>query len=658
MDLDKSEEIVESPIEKETEAHFKEIYEEAKENYSVAKGAWDEIHSESISDIEFALLGKQWDAQILSQRTRDKRTSKVFDNCAKFIRYVVNSSMKNSPAIRVNPKNKDKKKEADIIAGIVRQIENDSNAKNVYSCAFQDCVAGGIGVFEVVVDSDDAENPIKIKRIIDPTSVYFDPTSIEPDFSDATYVIRTKSISKNKFKKLYPKISTECSKSDTVDWFAGDNVKILEYWTKDSEGNIEWYILNGNQIIDSSINYGGYPGTKYFPFCVVLGEDVIVNGQRHIKSIIRDIKDRQIYSNFVQSETIDFISRSAQAGWIISDKTAEKSLELYQNRSKNNNVYVYPQGSEKPTRVDPAPAPMGFVEEISRLEQDMRSQVGIRDPFKEDMPTQSGKATQLQLSQQNLNTYVWTSHLECAIRYCGRVLVNLIPNFYNYPHTTQIIGIDGQQNSEDIMTPNENGEMLDLSSSEYSVSLSTGASYADQQEATFDKLLELYKANPQLFSIGSDLLIKNLDIIESEVLADRLYAMLPPQIQALNKTDNQDPKMMMMQMQKQMEEMGKILEQTTQALTQKTQEANELQNMVQNKSQMEMMKLDSQNQNKLQTEVMSNQSAEQQIAIKSESDYRIKEMELQYQLKMKELDVEMERIKSQNILINPIPQNF
>jgi len=288
---------------------------------------------------------------------------------------------------------------------------------------------------------------------------------------------------------------------------------------------------------------------------------------------------------------------------------------------------------------------MGFVEEINRLEQEMRSSVGIRDPFKEDMPVQSGKATQLQLSQQNLNTYVWTSHLECAIKYCGKVIVDLIPNFYNFPHSQQIIGIDGQLKSEDIMIPNEKGETLDLRG-DYTVTISTGASYQDQQEATFEKLLELYKANPAMFSVGSDLLVKNLDIVESDILADRLFAMMPPQIQQLSKTGEQDPKMIMMQMQKQMEEMGKVLEQTTQALTQKTQESQQLQEMMQNKSQTEMMKLESQNQNKLQTEVMSNQSAEQQIAMKGEYDLKLKELELQYQVRLKELELQIEQAKN------------
>jgi len=324
MDFEKSDEkITESPIENEVETHFDEIYELAMENYSLAKGAWDGIHQEAISDVQFALLGQQWDAQILAQRTRDKRTSKVFDNCAKYIRYVVNSSMKNSPAIKVSPKNINKKKESEIIAGIVRQIESDSNAKNVYSCAFQDCVAGGIGIWSIEIDSDDSINPIKIKRIIDPTSVYFDPNSIEPDFSDATFVIRTKKINKKKFKKLYPDYNTECSRSDKRDWFENNDITLLEYWTKDDDGKIDWYLVNGNEVIDSSVNYGGYVG-KFFPFCIVIGEDVIVSGQRHLKSIIRDIRDRQIYSNFVQSETIDFISRSAQAGWLITDKRLKR----------------------------------------------------------------------------------------------------------------------------------------------------------------------------------------------------------------------------------------------------------------------------------------------------------------------------------------------
>lgn len=627
------------------------VYEEAMENYATAKSAWEEIHNQSVLDKSFALLGKQWEHDILSQRSRDRKTSKVFDNCAKYIRYVANSSLKNSPAIRVSPKSKDKKKEAEVIAGIVRQIENDSNAKQVYNHAFTDCLAGGIGVFEVIVDLDDEENKIKIKKIIDPTSVYFDPSANEPDFSDAQYVMRLKKINKKKFQSLYPDKNSDCVSEKNRDWFNDDNIDILEYWTKN--GNIvDWYLLNGNEILDSSIYHGGYQGTL-LPFVFMIGEDVIVNGERHIKSIIRDIKDRQRYFNFVNSESIDYLSRASQGGWLLTQKTAERFLDIYQDTSKNNNVLVYPAGTDKPVRIDPPQAPTAYLQEMSRLENEMRSTVGVRDPFSDDVPKmQSGKAVKLELGQQNLSTALWNDRLSCAIKYCGKVLVDLIPKFQNYAHTQQIIGIDGQQSSEDIMTPNEKGEMIDLNAS-YSVNVSTGASYQDQQEATFDKLLELYKANPQMFAVGSDLLVRNLDIIESDTLADRLFAIMPPQIKSMSKGD-QDPKMVMMQMKNQMEEMGKVLEQTTQALNQKTQESNQLQEMNQNKTQSEMMKLESQNQNKLQTEVMSNQSAEQQIVMKGEYDLKMKEMEMQYNLRMKELELEIERVKSTQTFIQPI----
>lgn len=626
------------------EFDISKVFEEAMENYSLAKTAWEEIHKESIEDKEFALLGKQWDHDILSQRTRDKKTSKVFDNCAKYVRYVANSSLKNSPAIRVTPKSKDKKKEAEIIAGIIRQIENDSNAKQVYNYAFTDCLSSGIGAFEIIIDLDDEENKLKIKKIIDPTSLYIDPSAQEPDFSDAQFMIRLKKISKKKFAALYPDKDITCKHDKNRDWFNDDSIDILEYWTK-NDNIVDWYLLNANEILDSSIYHGGYQGSM-IPIIVMLGEDVIVNGERHIKSIIRDIKDRQRYYNFVNSENIDYLSRASQGGWLLTEKTAERYLDIYQDTSKNNNVLVYPSNTEKPVRIEPPQAPTAYLQEMSRLEQEMRSTVGVRDPFNDDMPKmQSGKATQLQLQQQNLSTSFWNDRLYLAVKTCGKILTDLIPKFYNFPHVTQIIGLDGQQNSENIMLPNDKGEVIDLNSS-YSVTISTGASYQDQQEATFEKLLELYKANPAMFSVGSDLLVRNLDIVESDTLADRLFAMMPPQIQQLSKTGEQDPKIVMIQMQKQMEEMGKVLEQTTQALTQKTQESQQLQEMIQNKSQTEMMKLESQNQNKLQTEVMSNQSAEQQIAMKSESDYRIKELELQYQVRLKELELQIEQAKN------------
>ena len=466
----------EKEIEKESEVlDLDDIFKEAIENYSNAKESWKEIFDESIEDREFGLFGDQWDPKLEILRRRENRTVAVFNKCAPNIRFVVNNALRDCPAIKVSPKDSSKNDEAEAIADIVRMIENESNSKDVYSHTFQDAVAGGYSVFEICVDdSYDDDEKIKIKRILEPTTILPDPYSIEPDLSDMEFLIREKSITKKEFQRKYPNSPFESIKDENKNMWTKDSATLLEYWMK-KNGKVEWYILNGNEILDSSEIYGGYKG-KYIPFVFIIGEDISINGERHFKSIIRDIKDYQKTLNYMESEAIDYVSKNSNAPYLVSDKSIEKYMDVWNVSNTKNLPYLpYEEGKSVPQRMDPPKTPIGYVESISRLDLDIRSTIGIRDPLQDIPATQSGKAIKLQLAQQNLGTYVWVDHLNRAIKHCGKILVDLIPHYFNYPHSQQLLGIDGQINSKNIMIPDENGKMLDLSG-KYSVTISTGAS--------------------------------------------------------------------------------------------------------------------------------------------------------------------------------------
>ena len=628
-----------------------DIFEEAIENYKMAKNSWKEIFDESIEDREFALQGLQWDARLELARKRENRTVAVFNKCVQNIRYVVNSSLKESPAIKVSPKDSSKKVEAETIGDIVRFIENESCAKDIYSSTFQDAVAGGYGVAEIIVDdSAEVDEKIKIKRILEPTTILPDPFCIEPDFSDMEFLIREKTISKKEFERKYPEINYENLNESTRNMWSDECVIILEYWKKVGK-KVEWYILNGNEIIDTSEIHGSYLGS-HIPYIFMIGEDISINGERHFKSIIRDIKDYQRTLNYMESEAIDYVAKNSKAPYIASDKSIERYMDQWMDsNTKNYPVLIYEEGKTPPQRIEPPKAPIGYIDAIQRLDNDIRTTIGIRDPLQDIPASQSGKAIKLQLAQANLGTYVWVDHLNRAIKRCGTILVDLISQYHNFPHTQQLLGIDGQLKSKDIMIPDQKGKSLDLSG-KYSVTISVGANYEDQRQETRDMLLEMSKVNPQLAQVASDVIVRTMDFKESDEVADRLFAMLPPNIQALKKDENQDPDIVMGQMKSKMDQLGEALKVTTENLQKVMSENQKLQEQSQNKSQTEMMKIQAQNEGDIQKETLNNNSDERIAMIKAESDYKIKEMELQYSFEMKKLELEMEKLKSLNNISN------
>lgn len=607
------------------------------EKYENAKNSFSEIHQESINDIRFAILGDQWDSSIAARRKADGRSVIVNNKMVANIRYVVNSTMKSSPSILVHALNSDKEEESKVIAGLVRYIETESNAKDKYTAALNDSVAGGLGVFEVVVEEvkPGVMEP-RIKRIVDATSVFPDPSAVEPDMSDMQFLFRIKTVNKKLYKKLYPDVEIPSS-NDNI-WYKEDSVSLLEYWEKEDDGSVCWYVLTGDRIIDSSKDKEEPYLGKLIPFCFVIGEDVIVDGERHFKSIIRDCKDAQYTLNYMESEAVDYVQKHAKSPYLTSDKSIEGFEEQWANvNTSNDSNLIYKEGTTQPKRIEPPQAPIGYIDSINRLDKDIRQTIGIRDPLQDIPASNSGKAIQLQLAQGNVGTYVWIDHLNRAIKYCGKILVDLIPHYFNYPHIQNILGSDGLVKTVAIKTAkyDENtGEVkyIDLSG-DYSVSLSTGANYEDQKSETQDKLLELFRMNPALMQIGGDIFVRAMDFAESDELANRITQTMDPKILSQSKSSEMQLKLQLNEMQQEFQKVNGMIQQLTQVLNAKSQEVEILNAKLSEKQSQEMLDMEK------------NKQDNETILLKTHMENNVEQQKIESDERIKLLELELEKLK-------------
>jgi len=348
----------------------------------------------------------------------------------------------------------------------------------------------------------------------------------------------------------------------------------------------------------------------------------------------------------MQSEAIDYVEKSAKSPYIASDASVEPYMEQWTNvNTSNDPTLFYVEGKSVPQRVDPPKSPIGYLDAVQRLDQDIRTTVGIRDPLQDIPVSQSGKAIQLQIAQGNVGTYIWVDHLNRMIKHVGRILVDLIPKVYNYPHTQQILGLDGNIDTVDIGMPSVNDfgeiEQTDLSG-KYSVSISTGASYEDQKTQTQDQLLELFKMNPALMQIGGDIFVRNMDFVESNELADRIAATMDPKIiQSSKQSSERMLKLQMNQMQQEFQKVNGMIEQLTNVLKMKNEEVEQLEEKLNSKQSSEMLKMqtdiqknEQDNQTILLKTSLENQTKIEQENIKANSEERIKSLEMEIE-KMK-----------------------
>jgi hypothetical protein len=108
-----------------------EAFERCAEHEGDNRKAWED-------DVDFALLENQWPEKIRRERELDGRPCLTASLLAPMIRQVVNDARQNKPGITVHPADSEADPEtAEILNGIIRNIEQSSNAEVAYDTALE-----------------------------------------------------------------------------------------------------------------------------------------------------------------------------------------------------------------------------------------------------------------------------------------------------------------------------------------------------------------------------------------------------------------------------------------------------------------------------------------------------------------------------------------
>jgi hypothetical protein len=165
-----------------------DILEEALEVFKECEDNEDENRRDAEDDLRFARLGEQWLTTDRKAREDEGRPCLTINKLPAFIRQVVNDARQNSPSITVRPVDSQADIEtADIMSGLIRDIESQSSADIAYDTAIDYAATMGFGYWRfnlAYVDDNAFEQDIRFERISNPFSIYGDPNSDAPDSSD------------------------------------------------------------------------------------------------------------------------------------------------------------------------------------------------------------------------------------------------------------------------------------------------------------------------------------------------------------------------------------------------------------------------------------------------------------------------------------------
>lgn len=534
--------------------------------------------AEALMDVKFA-AGDQWPVEIQNSRNLESRPCLTINKIDAYIRQVTNQQRMQRPRIKVHPVNNlADYKIAQVIEGITRHIEVNSNADTAYDTAFDYAVRMGWGYWRIntrYVSEDSFDQEIYIDTIDNPFTVYFDPNSILPDGSDAERCLITTVMDKKVFRENYPgaddgaNFQQRSTGDDTASWITKEDIRVAEYFWIERE-RAKLYLLSdgtsgfadsdnffarveaaGLTVIDQRDSFRKavkwikctamevleektWAG-KYIPVVPCYGAQVIVDDKRKKYGLVRFAKDPQRMYNFWRTSMTESVALAPKAKWLL----AEGQDEGHENEWAMANIKSTPvlrykqkdiegQPAPAPTRLQPEPPPQGIMEAAGAISADLQMVLGVLDPNQLPSGNISGKALQGQQNQVDLSNFHFYDNMTRSIRQTGKIILDLIPKIYDTERVMRIIGSDGQPDMTTINQKDAVGEVLnDVTVGEYDVVMDTGPGFQTKRQQAVESMMPLLSGNAELFNIAGDLVFRNMDFPGADVIADRLAAMNP-----------------------------------------------------------------------------------------------------------------------------------
>ena len=615
-----------------------DIHKEALEAFAECESREHKNRAEAKEDIEFARLGKQWDDRIRKQREVDGKPILTVNRMPAFIRQVTNDARQNKPSIKVHPVEKGDAKTAEVINGLIRNIEVTSNADVAYDTAAESAVQMGFGYWRINLDyatDDSFEKDIVIRAVPNPFAVYGDPYSQGADSSDWNCAFIVDEMPQRLFKQRFSKAKPVDFSADAwrqaAGWADSERkiVRVAEYWKReeitrtlvaythasaqgvehayeeDLQGlaeklggielvgesrpvksyKVRQYRLNGVEVLDNTDWLG-----RFIPIVPVYGDEVNVEGERFFRSLIRDAKDPQRMYNYWRTTTTELVALAPRAPFIGKRGTFDYDIEKWGTINTANHAYVEYDGADPPQRQPFSGVPAGALQEALNASDDMKAVMGIHDASLGARSNEtSGVAIMARQREGDVSTFHFVDNVSRSIRHTGRILIDLIPKVYNTERVIRVMGEDGKPDAVRLTDGEANPDagLYNLTLGKYDLTVKTGPSYTTQRQESAAMLTELVRASKEAAPLVMDLILENMDIPGGDRAVKRLQAMLPPQVKAAE--EGQSPEAM--QAQQQVQQVTQEATQIIQQLQAKLAEVQGDRALEEQKLQLEAQKL-------------------------------------------------------------------
>jgi hypothetical protein len=374
----------------------REIFNECRERLRIATEAENENRAKGIDAQKFR-DGFQWPDDLYNQRKIDKRPSLTINHTNTFVRRVVNNMRQERPRIKVHPvgDGADVSK-ANVISGLIRHIENISNASVAYDTGGESAVTIGWGYWRVMSDylaPDSFDQELKIVPIRNTFTVYFDPTSVMPAGEDSEWCILTYKMRRQDYAREYPdadnvEFQRTGNGDEMAEWETKEEIRLAEYYRvrKDSDTlyqmsngmalfadqidelsadlsaakvtkvkgpggkvvsrptvrrTVEWFRLNGQEVVDKRTRSEDPLPDQWIPVIRCEGNVIDLNGTVRRKGMVADLMDPARMYNYWRTMETELLALAPKAPFIVAAGQLDGHPEWKDANQKPYSALVY-----------------------------------------------------------------------------------------------------------------------------------------------------------------------------------------------------------------------------------------------------------------------------------------------------------------------------
>ncbi len=516
----------------------------------------------------------QWDAH--AAKAFKGRPRYTLDKCNDLVDDIAGAIEQSDFDIQILPAGGDATKGlAKTYDGLIRNIQNLSNASDVYDASTRFMIRAGMDGWRVNQrwgDNNTFDQDLYIDTIADFVDrVWFDPGSVLQTREDANYCFVLTDMIKADYDKEFPdgkgrsvSIGSNSPKSDRMpetvvvgeilykveverrivelttgavyvddekfqkiqDELAAEGATIKRE-RKRMMTEIKTRLFDGDGWLSEVTN-------TVFDILPVVPEYANWSVRQKVPNywgIVTKKLDAQRIYNYTESRKVEEGALAPLAKILVTKEQIGGEKEAWERLNVSSDPvlpYEHVENTPAPYKLGGAEINPGLELTSQSMLQNLQSTAGIDQLPGQPLGLQSGLAVELKQDRGDTRNFKYTRSKQIAICHTGKILMRAIPKVYDTARQVRIINED---QSFEMVTLNERivdtesgdtVEVIDLSKGVYDVTCEVSKSFKNRQGETVNSMVEVASIDPTIIEEGRDVLYKNMNAPGFDVLAERV----------------------------------------------------------------------------------------------------------------------------------------